>query len=80
MVARRAPQGLGPESGATNPQAPVPTSSDRLPQLEGQVVEIRDGTIRDMQEELQRLSYEIEEINRRFGIFACTGETRKQEW
>ena len=35
---------------------------------------IRDGTITDVLEKLRRLSYEIEEINRRFYAFACTCE------
>ena len=34
-----------------------------------------EGPIRDVLEKLRRLSYKIEEINRRFDTFACTGET-----
>ena len=39
------------------------------------MAEIRDGTIRDVLEKLQRLSYEIEQINRRFDVFARSGDT-----
>ena len=65
MAARRSPQGSDPKLGATNPQAPAPASSDRLSQLEKQVAKIRD-----VLEKLRRLSCEIEEINRRFGVRA----------
>ena len=43
---RRPPQGSGPKAGATNPQAPAPAYSDRLSQLEKDMAEIRDGTIK----------------------------------
>ena len=75
MAARRPPQGSGSKSGATNPHAPAPASSDWVSQLEKQMTEIRDGTIRDMLEKLRRLSCEIEEINKRFDSFDRTGET-----
>ena len=65
MATRRSPQkGSGPRSEATNTSAPAPANSDRFSQLEKH--EIRDGTTRDVLEELRRLSYEIETINRRF--------------
>ena len=75
MATRGSPQGSGPIPGATNPQTPAPAFSDRLSQLEKQVDEIRDGTNRDVQEQLRRLSHEIEEINRRFDSFDRTGGT-----
>ena len=39
------------------------------------MAKITEGLIRDVLEKLRRLSYKIEEINRRFDTFACTGET-----
>ena len=39
------------------------------------MAEIRDGTIKEVLEKLRRLSYEIEEINRRFNLLDRTGET-----
>ena len=39
------------------------------------MAEIRDSTIKEMLEKLRRLSYEIEDINRRFGSFDRTGGT-----
>ena len=39
------------------------------------MAKITEGPIRDVLEKLRRLSYKIEEINRRFDTFACTGET-----
>ena len=39
------------------------------------MAKITEGPIRDALEKLRRLSYKIEEINRRFDTFACTGET-----
>ena len=39
------------------------------------MVEIRDGTIKEVLEKLRRLSYEIEENNRRFDSFDRTGGT-----
>ena len=76
MTMRRSPQkGSGPKSGATNPPAPAPVHSRRFLQLKNQIAEIRDGAIRDVLEELRRLSYEIEAINKRFDEPARTGET-----
>ena len=72
MATRRSPQGSSPKSGATNPQAPAPASSDRLSQLEKHVAKIRDGTIKEVLEKLRRLSCEIEDINRRFDSFDRT--------
>ena len=72
MSARRPPHGLGPKSGITNPQAPAPAYSDRLSQLEKDMAEIRDGTIKEVLKKLRRLSYEIEDINRRFTFFDGT--------
>ena len=39
------------------------------------MAEIRDGTITDVPKKLERLRYDIGEINRRFDVFACTSET-----
>ena len=39
------------------------------------MAEIRDGTIKEVLEKLRRLSYEIEDINRRFDSFGRTGGT-----
>ena len=39
------------------------------------MAEIRDGTIKEVLEKLRRLSYEIEEINRRFDSLDRTGGT-----
>ena len=76
MATRRSSQkGSGPKSGTTNPPTPAPTHSDRFLQLEGQIAETRDGTIRDVLEELRRLSCKIEDINRRFDASARTGKT-----
>ena len=53
----------GPKDGATSPQARAAAFGDRLSQLENDMTEIRDGTMKDV----QLLKDEIEEINRRFG-------------
>ena len=66
MAIRRSPQGSGTKSGTTNPQTPAPANSDRLSQLEKDMAEIRDVTIKGVLEKLRLLSDEIEEINRRF--------------
>ena len=60
MATRRSPQGSGPKAGATNPQAPAPAYSDKLSQLEKDMAEIRDSTIKEVLEKLRRFSYEIE--------------------
>ena len=39
------------------------------------MAEIRDGTIKEVLEKLRRLSYEIEEINRKFDLLHRTGRT-----
>ena len=39
------------------------------------MAEIRDDTIKEVREKLRRLSYEIEDINRRFESFDRTGGT-----
>ena len=76
MITKRLTQeGSGTKPVATTPSAPAPASSVRFSQLEKQMAEIRDGTIRDVLEKLQRLSYEIEQINRRFDVFARSGDT-----
>ena len=75
MTARRSPQKSGPKSGATNPRAPAPASTNRLSQLEKQVDEIRDGTVRDVLEKLRHVSYDINGINRRFDSLTRPGET-----
>ena len=75
IATRRSPQGSGPKSGTTNPQASVPVYNDRLSQLEKGMTEIRDGTIKEVLEKFRRLDYEIEEINRRFDSLDRTGVT-----
>ena len=76
MTSRRSPQkGSGRKSGVTNPLAPAPSFSDGLSQLEKKVAEVTGGAIRDVLEKSRRFSGKIEEINRRFDTFACTGET-----
>ena len=75
MAIRRSPQGSGPKSGTTNPQTPAPAKSDRLSQLEKDMAEIRDVTIKEVLEKLRLLSDEIEEINRRFDSLDRTGNT-----
>ena len=75
MAVRRSPQGPGPKAGATNPQARAPAYSERLSQLEKDMAEIRDGTTKKVLEKLRLLSYEIEEINRRFDTVDRTGNT-----
>ena len=64
MATRRSPQGSDPKAGATSPEAPTPVYSDRLSQLEKDMAEIRDGTVKEVLETLRRLSYDIEEINK----------------
>ena len=39
------------------------------------MAKITEGPTRDVLEKFRRLSYKIEEINRGFDTFACTGET-----
>ena len=75
MAIRRSPQGSGPKAGATSPQARAPAYSDKLSQLEKDMVEIRDGTIKEVLEKLRLLSDEIEEINRRFDSLDRTDNT-----
>ena len=74
MATRRSSQGSSPKAGATSPQARAAAYSERLSQLEKDVAEIRDGTIKEVLEKLRRLSYEMEEINRRFGTVDRTGD------
>ena len=75
MTTRRSSQGSSPKAGATSPQARAAAYGDRMPQLEKDMAEIRDGTIKEVLEKLRLLSYEIEEINRRFGTVDRTGDT-----
>ena len=75
MATRRSPQGSDPKAGATSPQARAPAYSDRLSQLEKDVADIRDGTVKEVLEKLRGLSDEIEEINRRFDSLDRTGNT-----
>ena len=75
MAIRRSPQGSGPKAGAASPQARAPAYSDRLSQLEKDMAEIRDGTIKEGLEKLRLLSDEIEEISRRFDTVDRTGDT-----
>ena len=70
MAARR-PTGSGPKDGATSPQARATSFGDILSQLENDMAEIRDGTMKDV----QLLKDEIEEINRRFGAIDPTGNS-----
>ena len=70
-MAAKGPTGSGPKDGATSPQARAAAFGDRLSQLENDMAEIRDGTMKD----IQLLKYEIEEINRRFGTVDRTGNT-----
>ena len=74
MTARR-PTGSGPKDGATSPQARAAAFGDRLSQLENDMAEIRDGTMKNVLVKIQLLSDEIEEINRRFGTVDRTGNT-----
>ena len=46
-----------------------------MSQLEKDIAEIRDGTIKEVLEKLRLLSDEIEEINRRFDTVDRTGDT-----
>ena len=72
MAVRRSP-GSGPKDGATSPQARAAAFGDRLSQLEKDMSEIRDGTMKDVLAKLRLLNDEIGEINRRFGTVDCTG-------
>ena len=72
MALRRSP-GSGPKDGATSPRARAAAFGDRLSQLENDMAEIRDGTMKDVLVKLRQLSDEIEEINRRFGTVDRTG-------
>ena len=74
MAARRS-TGSGPKDGATSPQAQAAAFGDRLSQLENDMAEIRDGTMKDVLVKLRLLSDEIEEINRRSGTVDRTGNT-----
>ena len=76
MATRRSSHGLSPKAGAagaTSPQARAAVFGDMLSQLENDMAEIRDGTMKDVLVKLRLLSDEIEEINRRFGTVDRTG-------
>ena len=75
MATRRSSQGSSPKAGATSPQARAAAYGDTLSQLEKDMAEIRDGTIKEVLEKLRLLGYEIEEITRRFGAVDRTGDT-----
>ena len=78
MATRRSSHGLSPKAGAagaSSPQARAAAFGDRLSQLENDMAEIRDGTMKDVLMKLQLLSDEIEEINRRLGTVDRTGNT-----
>ena len=75
MAVRRSSQESSPKAGATSPQARAAAYGDRLSQLEKDMTEIRDGTIKEVLEKLRLLSYELEEINRRFDTVDRTGDT-----
>ena len=64
MAAAR-PQGTDPKAGVTSPEARVPAYSDRLSQLEKDVAEIRDDTVK-------------KEINKRFDTVDRTGDTLEE--
>ena len=72
MTVRGSP-GSGQKDGATSPQARAAAFGDKLSQLENDMAEIRDGTMKDVLVKLQLLEDEIEEINRRFGTVDRTG-------
>ena len=74
MAARRS-TGSGPKDGATSPQARAAAFGDRLSQVENDMADIRDSTMKDVLVKLQLLNDEIEEINRRFGTVDRTGST-----
>ena len=74
-MAVRGPPGSGPKEGATSPQARAAAYGDRLSQLEKDMAEMRDGTIKDVLEKLRLLLFVIKEINRRFGTVDHTGNT-----
>ena len=74
MTARRS-TGSGPKDGATSPQERAAAFGDRLSQLEDDMAEIRDGTMKDVLVKLRLLSDEIEEINRKSGTVDRTGYT-----
>ena len=74
MAVMKSP-GSGPKDGATSPQARAAAFGDRLSQLENDMAEIRDGTMKDVLVKLRLLSDEIAEINRRFGTVDRTGNT-----
>ena len=79
MGTRRSSHGLSPKAGAagaTSPQARAAAFGDRLSQLENDMPEIKDGTIKDVLVKLRLLSDEIEEINRRFGAVDRTTGNR----
>ena len=73
MAVRRSP-GSGPKERATSPQARAAAFVDRLSQLENDMAEIRDGTMKDVLVKLRLLSDKIEEINR-IGTVDRTGST-----
>ena len=73
IATRRSPQGSGPKAGATSPLVRAPAYSDRMSQLEKNMAEIKDGTIKEVLEKLRLLSDEIEEMNRRFDSLDRTG-------
>ena len=58
-----------------SPQAQAAAYGDRLSQLEKDMAEIRNGTIKEVLEKFRLLSYEIEEINIRFDTVDRTGNT-----
>ena len=74
MTVRRSP-GSGPKDGATSPQARAAAFGDRLSQLENDMAEIRDGTMKDVLVKLRLLSDEIAEINRRLSAVDRMGNT-----
>ena len=76
MATRRSSYGLSPKAGAagaTSTQARAAAFDDRLSQLENDMAEIRDGTMKDVLVKLRLLSDEIEKIKRRFGTVDRTG-------
>ena len=75
MATRRLQQGSGPKAGATSPRERASAYSERLSQLEKDMAEIRNGTIKEVLEKLRLLSCKIEEFNTRFDTVDRTGDT-----
>ena len=64
MATRRSPQVSDPKTGATRPRVRAPAYSDRLSQLEKDVADIKDGTVKEVLGQRRGLSDDIEEITK----------------